>query len=337
MAEKRKALVAVKDRDLKNIIFPEQTIRLLELVADVDWIAEGEPYDSGKLAADIGRYDVCITSWGSPKFTPEVLERAHRLRFIGHAAGTIIPIVDSSVFDRDIVIVNANRALAMSTAELTLALMLSASWDLQGYSARLKNGHWPKSSCETVMGLSGTTVGLVGYGEISIELIRLLRPFDVKMMLYSRHCSRERAQELGVELVPLDRLLQASDIISVHSTLTPQTAGMIGDRELELIRDGALLINTARAALIDRDALYRHLRQGRIYAALDVFEREPLDPNDELLHLPNVLCVPHIGGFSSYWKGRLGLLVVEDLLRFCRGEQVYGGVSREYFNRMSRF
>lgn len=337
MKDKPKALVTVKDPYLKRIIFPIETVRRLENIADVDWIDENGTYDSARLAEDSSRYDIILTSWGSPKLTTEVIAQARRLRFVGHAAGTVIPIVDPEIFDHNIVVANANRALAMSTAELTLSLMLAASWNLPGYSARLKEGEWSKNYQETVKGLGGATIGLIGFGEISMALIHLLKPLDVTIKMVSQHCSPAKAIELGIELVPLNDLLQSCDIVSIHSTLTPQTLGLIGANELELMRDGTLLVNTARAAIIDSEALYSHLRRGRISAALDVFEREPLGPDDELLNMPNVLCVPHIGGFSSHWKTQLGLLVVEDLERHLRGEQVVGMVTRDKFERLSRF
>lgn len=283
---------------------------------------------------DIGGFDACITSWGSPKFTSEVLERASKLRFIGHAAGTVIPIVDESIFNKGIIVANANSALAKSTAEVTVALMLAGSWDMHGFIVQMKEGLW-RNRKETVMGLYGQTVGLIGCGDISKEVIRLIKPFHPRILMYSSYCPAKEAEELGVELCSLEELLKNSSIISLHNTLTPSTKGMLGRKELQLIQDGALLVNTSRGPIIDEKALVEELEKQRIYAALDVYETEPLPKEHPLLKLPNVLCMPHIGSFSSYWKKRLALTVIEDMERYIKGEPLKEEISAEKYRRMT--
>lgn len=317
------------------MIFNQAAIEKLEAISDVDWIEAGKDYTSDDLACHIADYDACITSWGSCKFTPQVLQRAKKLKFIGHAAGTVVPIVDEAVFSTGITVVNANSALARSTAELALTLMMAGAWEIYGYNLRLKQGQWSKNSSETVLGLYRQTIGLIGYGDISRELIRLLKPFDARILLYSGHCTKAEAEDLGVELCPLEELLKSSRIISLHNTLTPSTRGMLGKKELAMIRDQSLLVNTARGPIIDEKALLQELESGRILAALDVYEQEPLDPNHNLLKLPNVLCAPHIGGFSSYWKTRLGETVIDDLARFIKGQPVQGEITAAKFKRLT--
>ncbi|MFK7693845.1 hydroxyacid dehydrogenase [Paenibacillus sp. HJGM_3] len=332
-----RTLIAVSNPDFKTRLFRAEAIRKLEAVSAVDWVPEGQPFTEADLAEWIPGYDACLTTWGSPKFTPAVIARADRLRYIGHAAGTIVPIVDPAVFEREpeIVVANANHALGRSTAELVLTLMLAGAWNLGGYTQELRNGIWRDSTTSSVLGLYGQTVGLIGYGEISRELIRLLRPFDVHVLLYSRNCPEAEAAELGVELCGLDDLLRRSAIVSLHNTLTEQTRGMIGREQLRLMRDGALLVNTARGPIVQEAALVEELRTGRLFAALDVYDTEPLPMDHPLLQLPNAICAPHIGALSSYWRCRLGEHVIDDLLRLLRGEPLVGHISREKFAIMS--
>lgn len=330
-----KTLITINQKDLKNMIFQNGALERLEQISEVDWIPENEEYTSLELAKDIGAYDACITGWGSPKFTCEVIENAARLKFVGHTAGTVVPIVDPLIFDKNIKVVNANSALARTTAEASVTLMMAGAWNLCGYNLQLKEGEWSKNSSQTVMGLYGQTVGLIGYGDISREVIRLIKPFNVKILLNSRYCSKEEADSLGIELCSLEELLKKSQIISLHNTLTPSTQGMLGKKELDLIRDGALLVNTARGPIIDEQALIATLQTGRLFAAIDVYHNEPLDKESDLLKLPNVLCVPHIGGFGSYWKTRLGLTIVNDLERFIKGEPLEGEITKEKFSRLT--
>lgn len=331
-----KTLITVSNPELRKLIFSgHRTIERLSAISEIDWVEEGRPFTQDELNHMLPDYDACITSWGSPKITAEILQNATRLKFIGHAAGTVVPVVDESVFSKEITVVNANTALARSTAELTVALMMNLSWKLNEYSLKLKEGQWSNNAGQTVPGLFRQTIGLIGYGEISREVIRLLKPFEPRIFLYSQYCTAAEAADAGVELCSLDELLQNSRIISLHSTLSSKTAGMLQKRELDLIADGTILINTARGPIIDEKALMDTLASGRISAALDVYHQEPVSKDNPLLHMPNVFCVPHIGGFSSYWKTRLGLLVVEDMERWLQGKALHGQMTLEKFRRLS--
>lgn len=308
---------------------------MLEQFSEVVWVEEGKPYTSEQLAADIGEFDACITSWGSPKLTQQVLEQAGNLKFVGHAAGTVVPIVEECIFDRQIAVVNANAALAKSTAEAAIAMMMAGAWNLHGYEAGLQQGRWSANSKETVLGLYNQVIGLIGYGDISREVIQLLQPYAPQILLFSRHCTLAEAERLGVELCSLHDLLRRSRIISLHNTLTPVSNGMIGQNELALVQDGALIVNTARGPIMDEQALLEHTASGRLNAVLDVYAHEPLGKEHALLQLPNVMCLPHIGGYSGYWKTRLGATVIADLERFVQGESLQGSITREKFNRLT--
>jgi phosphoglycerate dehydrogenase-like enzyme len=330
-----KTLVTIWNPDLKANIFSQDTLNFLNSFSEVYWIQENQTMTSEELAEIIGDFDACITSWNSPKITEDVLAKAQKLKFVGHAAGTIVPYIDEKIFETDIAVVNSNSSLAKSTAEFTLALMMTGSWHIFQFNQRIKQGGWSNTKKETAMGLYQQTIGLIGYGEISRELIKHLRTFDTEILLHSKHCSREEAEQLNVKLVDLDELLQQSQIISLHNTLTPSSLGLIGDKELEWIRDGALFINTARSKIVDSAALFKHVKQGRFFAALDVFDHMPLDKDSELLHLPNVICTPHIGGIAANCRKKIGADVVHNLWRFTKGELLEQTISLEKYKRMT--
>ncbi len=330
-----KTLVTVYHPSLKHTIFTPAALSLLDNLSQVDWVPEGLTYQGPSLESNIADYDAVLSGWGSPRLTRAILETAERLKFIGHTAGTVVPFVDPYAFERGICVVNANKALARSTAEFCLGLILNAAWRIPYMSTLLREGGWVDNERDTVPGLEKRTVGLIGYGEISRLMVSFLKPFHVEILMFSHYMTDDEAALLGVEKCALPSLLQRSDIVSLHSTLTPQTRGLIGAEELSLLPQGALLINTARGPLVDEAALIAALQNGRLSAALDVYHDEPLRPDHPLLHLPNVLCTPHVGGFSHYWRRQLGLSVIEDMQRWLKQEPLRGQVTAETYARQT--
>ncbi|NBD23895.1 hydroxyacid dehydrogenase [Paenibacillus glycinis] len=330
-----KTLVAIANAELRELFWTKASIDKLAGFSAIDFVPLNRPFTSADLADRIGDYEACITSWGSPVFTPEALARAGKLAFIGHGAGSVASIVNEDVFATAIAVTSANPVLALSTAECAVALILAGAWDMKSYSARIPRGEWSNNNRETVLGVTGRTIGLVGYGEIAKHVIRMLKPFDAELLLYSAHCTREEADALGVGLCGLNELFERSDIVSLHNTWTPRTEGMIGAEQLKRLKDGALLVNTARGPIVQEAALLDELRANRIRASLDVYDREPLPADHELLAMPNAFCLPHIGGFHGPLKRRLCDFVVDELGRFAKGERLLGRITLDRYRRLT--
>ncbi|OUS75780.1 hypothetical protein B1748_15235 [Paenibacillus sp. MY03] len=330
-----KTLVTIADAGLREMFWQDRVLDKLKRISKVDFVPMDERFASEQLAERIGDYDACITSWGSPYFTPEVLAGAHKLKFIGHGAGSVASIVGEDMFATPIKVTSANKVLAHSTAECTVSLMFAGAWNHAGYTARLKQGQWSVNNRETVLGVSRRVIGLVGYGEISKQVIRMLKPFGTTILLYSGYCPTPEAEALGVELCGLNELFERSDIVSLHNTWTPRTQGMIGAEQLRRLRDGGLFVNTARGPIVSEEALAAELRTGRISAALDVYDQEPLPADHEFLTMPNVLCLPHIGGYHGLLKRELCEFIVDELGRFAAGETLQGQVSLEHYHRLT--
>jgi phosphoglycerate dehydrogenase-like enzyme len=164
--------------------------------------------------------------------------------------------------------------------------------------------------------LAGSTIGIIGYGNVAILVIRKLQAFDIrKILVFSESKKHEKPEFSNVDFTDLSTLLKESDIVSIHKTLTSQSGGLIGEHELSIMRNAAYLVNTSRGALIQEAALIRALKEEWIAgAALDVFEEEPLDPHNPLLWLDNVVLTPHIGGISL--KARIeGVTTVANNIR----------------------
>ncbi|MBS7624496.1 hydroxyacid dehydrogenase [Candidatus Bathyarchaeota archaeon] len=329
MDKKVKVLVTIPRRLYGQVSRPEDENKLRE-IAEIIF----NPYDRNlsedELADLIVDIDGCITSWGSPKFTEKVLNKANKLKIIGHAAGSVKPYVTEEVFKRGIVVVNAASAIAVGVAEFTLAMILNCLRAIPQYinAMRRKNWRYKEERTEKTYDLRNKTVGLIGFGAVARELVNLLRPFNVKILVFDPYVSLEELKDYKVEKTDLDYLLSNSDIVSLHAALTPETYHMIGEKELRRMRPTSFLINTARGALVDEKALYKALKEKWIAgAALDVFEEEPLPPENQLYELgENVFLTPHIAGLSDERRSMLFGVIVEDFRRFFSGEKPLNAV-----------
>jgi phosphoglycerate dehydrogenase-like enzyme len=192
------------------------------------------------------------------------------------------------------VAVCGTRGLSYPAPELTWGLLLALARQIPAEVAAVREGQW---QTQMGLGLSGKTLGIVGIGKIGSQIARYAQAFDMPVLAWSRNLTDERCRSVGVErALTLDALLQRADIVTLHLVLSGSTRGIIGARELGLMRPAALLVNTSRGPLIDEASLLQTLTQNRIAgAALDVFDTEPLPASHPLRRLPNVVVTPHIG------------------------------------------
>ncbi|MBM3496170.1 MAG: hydroxyacid dehydrogenase, partial [Armatimonadetes bacterium] len=181
----------------------------------------------------------------------------------------------------------------------------------------------------------GKTVSLIGCGYVGRCFRELLRPFDCPVLVADPFMSDAQAEELGVARAPLAEALLRADVVSLHAPDVPETRGMIGPRELAMLRDGCVLLNTARGRIIDTDALTAEAGTGRILAALDVTDPEPLPEDHPLRRMANVLLTPHVAGPTTDDLPRLGEMAVADLGLILRGERPRYPISLDDYDRMS--
>ncbi|NUT39590.1 MAG: hydroxyacid dehydrogenase [Thermoactinospora sp.] len=285
----------------------------LAMVADVDPGLVVTDFSQVDLAA----VEVLFTSWGCPEVTAEVLDRAPLLRAVVHAAGSVKHHLTDAVWQRGIAVSSAAAANAEPVAEFTLASILFANKRVidiaRTYRGERRNGDWDR--LYPGFGNYRKTVGVVGASRIGRRVIELLRPFDLEVLVSDPYLR----EDLGVPTVGLDELIERSDVVSLHAPDLPETRHLMDARRLARMRDGATLINTARAALVDQDALTRELVSGRLYAVLDHTEPEFLPAGSPLYDLPNVLVTPHIAGSLGGELARMADLAVDELARYARG------------------
>jgi phosphoglycerate dehydrogenase-like enzyme len=276
--------------------------------------------------------DAILTGWGSPSFTTEILEAAPNLRIIAHTAGSVKQfftpeLVRDVLIPRGITVFSGNDGLAINVAEATIGLMIAASrrWPehidaFHEFKKRTSHADIPRNG----QFLTGATVGLVSASKVARHVIRLLQPFGCEILVYDPFIPAEVARGLGVELVELDELFERSDIVSLHAPALDTTDKMIGKRQVALMKDGAVLVNTARGRILDHDALLQELKTGRIVAALDVTTPEPLPPDSEYWQLSNVVLTPHLAGDGYAGYFRIGD-TTRDALHDCFAGRPVGG------------
>lgn len=219
---------------------------------------------------------------------------------------------------RGVTVTNTPGVLDGATADLAFGLMMAVRREIVVADRFVRSAGWSGSWSEGGLAeeLSGSTLGIVGLGRIGSAVARRARGFDLRVLYTQR---RSVDTELG-EYRELDALLAESDLVSIHAPLTPETEGLIDARRLGLLRDGAVLVNTARGEIVDEPALVRELVSGRISAGLDVFAHEPAIP-PELLELPNAVLTPHIGSATRQTREAMTRLVVDNLLAVERGDE----------------
>jgi glyoxylate reductase len=206
---------------------------------------------------------------------------------------------------------------------MAFALLLAQARRLPEGDRAMRAGGWGDWQPWFLLGrdLTGKTLGVVGLGAIGTAVARRARGFGMRVVYFSRQRKPEAEAELGVEWRELPALLSEADYVSLHVALNGETRGMIGTAELSQMKRDAVLINTARGGVIDQAALLRALRDGTIGGAgLDVFESEPLTPDDPLLSLDNVVVAPHLGSATLETRTRMSDLAVDNLLAYFRGE-----------------
>ncbi len=247
-----------------------------------------------ELKRRVRDYDVLVVR-SRTKVTREIIEAGEKLKVVGRAGAGIDNIDVEAAKEKGVKVLNTPEAPAIAVAELTIGLLLSLARQIPRADSSMKEGRWAKKEFRGWQ-LNGKTFGVVGLGHIGEKVARLAKAFGMKILITKRTPpSPEILKELEAEFVPLDELLRRSDVISLHVPLTPQTYHMIGEKEIQLMKDRAFIINTSRGAVVDEKALFNALKSGKLGgAALDVYEMEP--PKDySLMKLPNVVCTPHIG------------------------------------------
>lgn len=321
-------------RIVRDTFFTPDACARLERHFDVSY----SPLDRQLLPEEIKQYagdaDVLMTGWGHSMITAQALEGTS-IKLIAHTGGSVANCVSPDVYDAGIRVISGNELYAESVAEGAIAYMLLALRRMSDYVQCIRQGGWELP--QGTEGLLDQTVGIIGLGAISRHLIRMLKPFRVKLKIYSGHTiDPAYLIENDATQVSLEEIFSTCKIVSLHSALTDSTKGMIGKAQFDLLPDGAVFINTARGAIIREDEMIEALKENRFRAVLDVYEKEPLDVDSSLRTLPNVYCIPHKGGPTQDRRPMVVKALAEDIFRFSRGEAMQHEITKERGKRMTR-
>jgi D-3-phosphoglycerate dehydrogenase / 2-oxoglutarate reductase len=294
---------------MKIIVADKISDRGLELLRETGW--EIVSPAAAALPSELVNADGLIVR-SATRVTRELLEKAERLRVVGRAGVGIDNIDVEAATHRGVLVMNTPGGNSVSVAEHTLALMLALARSVPQSNASIHAGRWEKSSASGTE-LRGKTLGLVGFGRVGAEVARRARALEMQVLAHDPYVTPAAARELEVELVPLDELLRRSDVISLHTSLSPATEKMINAASLAKMKRGARLINCARGELIDEAALAEALRSGQLAgAAVDTFAVEP-PKNSPLLGLPNLIATPHIAGSTAEAQEEVGTAIAQQV------------------------
>jgi phosphoglycerate dehydrogenase-like enzyme len=281
---------------------------------------------------------VALTGWKTPPITEELLAAHPDLQIVAHSAGSIRQLVPADAIERGrLRVSHAAICIAEAVAEFVLAQTFMHLRRPHLQDEAMKAGEEWFTIRKTMLGrlLGNLTVGIVGAGYVGRLVIGLFRAFRARVLVADPFLTEQRAQELGVEIASLDQLMRQSDVVSLHAPVLPETRHMIGAPQLDLLRDGALFINTARSPLVDQEALLTALRTGRFTAALDVFDTEPLPGDSPFRSVPNAILSPHSAGHTSDTYRRQGDVAVEETGRFLSGTALRHEVTRAMLSTMA--
>ncbi len=273
----------------------------------------------------IGRYDAIVIR-SATRLTADVIDRARRLKVIGRAGVGVDNVDVDEATRRGIVVANAPESTIVSAAEQTIGLLVALARNIPQAHAALKEGRWERSRWSGIE-LAGKTLGVIGLGRIGQQVARRALGLSMNVVAYDPFVGRERFRELGVDQVEtVEELLGAADVVTLHSPLTDETHRLIDRDAIAQMRDGARLVNAARGALVDEDALVEAIRSGKLAgAALDVFSAEPY--TGPLLELDQVVVTPHLAASTDEAQDRAGVIVAEQVVAALDGGVVTNAVN----------
>ncbi|HEX7477967.1 MAG TPA: phosphoglycerate dehydrogenase [Polyangiales bacterium] len=265
-----------------------------------------------ELAAAIGEYDALVIRSGS-KVTAKVIAKADNLRVIGRAGIGVDNVDVPAASRRGIIVMNTPTGNAVTTAEHAISLLMSLARKVPQATASMRAGKWEKNKFEGKE-IAGKTLGIVGMGNIGRIVADRAHGLKLNVIAFDPVLTHDKASSLGIELVPIEQIFTRSDFVTIHAPLTPETKNLFNKDSFAKMKKGALLVNAARGGIVNEQDLEVALKEGKIAgAALDVFEKEPVNPEHPLLKLDNVICTPHLGASTGEAQDRVALEIAEQV------------------------
>jgi len=304
-----------------TFLTPQALEKMRTLTDDITFNPHERHYTREELKEAIRDKDIVFCGWGSTRYDAEILDEAPNLKVIAYVAGSVAAVADAAIYERGIAMLGANCVFAESVAECCICYTMVGLRRIEKYSKLMRDGGW-KDSTFYNEGIMDRTVGLVGFGTVAKKFIEFLRPFKTRILVNDDYLTEETAAKYGVEKVSMEEVFRTSDVVSIQHSLTDRTYHLVGREQLEMMKEGALLINTARGSIINETELIDFLQTGKINAVLDVYEQEPPLPDGILRKLPNVTLLPHMGGPTIDRRAYCTMALADDIRKLFAGTKV---------------
>jgi len=292
---------------------------------------ESIPYDEKvglspeQLAGEVGGYDAFVIRSGAT-ITREVIEAADSLKAIGRAGVGVDNVDLEAASEKGVLVMNTPGGNTISTAEHTFSMLLAMSRNIPQAHSSLSSGRWEKSRFKGVE-VYGKTLGLIGMGRIGTEVCKRALAFNMNVLAYDPFLTPERARELNVEQVELERIFRESDYITVHTPLNEKTRGLLNKKAFDMMKTGVRVLNCARGGIIDEDDLYDAVKQGKVAgAALDVFVEEPVKEH-KIFELEQVVVTPHLGASTEEAQENVAIQVAKQICDYLKNGTIINAVN----------
>lgn len=293
----------------------DEGIELLKKEFTVDFAYDKNAQEIKEI---IGEYDIFLVR-AETQIDKEMIDSGKNLKVIGMAGIGLNHIEVEYAKSKGIKIFNVPDGSIISVAELTMALILASVRKLYGAVSATKNGEWDKTGYTGNL-LDGKTIGILALGKIGFRVAELCQAFNMEVIAFDPYLNQEIADKINVKLLPLKEVLSNSDIISIHTPLTKETYHMLGEKEIDLMKDGSYLFNLGRGGIVDEKVLYNALRSGKLAAAaVDVMENEPPQEEDQkLLKLDNFMATCHIGAGTEEAQAYISISLANQVIEYLK-------------------
>ncbi len=305
-------------------IIPKEALSIISKYCDYRiWDSESQAVPRAVLQEEIIDVDGIYTLL-TDKIDGKLLDKAAHLKVVSNMAVGFDNIDVAECTKKGIMVCNTPGVLTDTTADLAFALLMAAARRITEAERFLRDNKWSTWSPMLLTGVDiyGATLGIVGFGRIGQAVAKRAKGFGMKVLYNSNTARPDLETSLGVKRVTLEKLLKSSDFVSLHVPLTEKTRGMIGERQLNMMKPTAVLINTSRGQVVNEQDLYQALAKRKIFSAgLDVFDKEPLSENSPLKDLDNVVLLPHIGSASVATRTKMAVMASYNLTHALMGER----------------
>ena len=313
-------------------VHPSVLTRLSEVCETRSWAGPGRcPTD--RLEKEVADVEAVL---GTDPWTAALMDQAPHLRIISLTSVGFDSVDVAAATVRGIVVTNTAGSLTDTVADLVFGLILAAARRVCEMDRWVRAGQW-RAAAPMALDVHHKTLGLVGFGRIGVAVAERARGFQMPVLYHDVIRRQDLEQQFGYRFLDLDSLLSESDFVTIHTALTPETRGMIGEAQIGKMKRTAFLINTSRGPVVDEGALIKALQEGRIAGAgLDVFEKEPIDSGNPLLKMESVVTLPHVGSATEATRRAMVDLAAENVLAVLQGKQPLTPVNPEVLSRLKR-